>query len=341
MPVFAFIESGSIDADKLINEVKNQKAREIRYLSKQDFMDKPHRDNPNFYYSVLAETILELSETDKTPSTKTVDDTTLEILDTCQPLVTSKWGQRYPFNQSMKYWLFASYTPQYRKRSPVGCGIVAAAQMMQVVNHPVFSSLVAGYSWSDFNDICKYYNYSSFLYDSFDDSATNTQKTKMAKLAKGLSLIADAFDADYYETSTLVNIFDVKDALVSYDSYYSNAAIAYPNYQMGVLINMLDNGKPAYYRGEQYIPSSNSYEGHAWVVDGYLHVEESWNGGNNTMSYYCLHHNWGWYGLHDGYYTQSSYLASDRFDYDSTVDRSYIDYSDTDNYISTRQFISY
>lgn len=162
----------------------------------------------------------------------------------------------------------------------------------------------------------------------------------MTKLAKGLSKLAEAFDADFEVNATSVSIFDVISALQSYDSYYINAAIDYPTLSMSTIVSMIDNGKPAYFRGENYNSATNTYEGHAWVIDGYLHVKETWAPGL-THIYYCLHHNWGCYGENDGYYTLDSYLASDMFSYDSTIDSSYINYSDTSNYINYRKFISY
>lgn len=163
----------------------------------------------------------------------------------------------------------------------------------------------------------------------------------MSKLAKGLSLIADAFDATESYNETSVEIDDVKEALISYDSFFSNADVKVLTFYMSTLINMLDNGKPVYTRGETYDSTNNDYYGHAWVVDGYLHIKETFSGSNNYTTFYCLHHNWGWYGLHDGYYTLDSYLATDRFDYESGFDRAYIDPDDDDDYTYSRRFIAY
>ena len=336
--VIALTDNGSIEISKLQSALGEQEYNiDNSTITKELFEKAPIIDSPDYFYSFLAESIMEsINNEIEVISTKIDDYPWTEVLYTQSPLVLTKWGQKYPFNKSMKYWLFEPYNDEYRKRSPVGCGIIAAAQFMMVVNHPAFNTLVSGYSWSDFSDLCRFNNYASFLYFNYDNYATDSQKTRMTKLAKGLSIIADEFNAECQRDITLVDIGDVVDGLKNMDSYYINASIRYPTLSMATLINMLDNGKPTYFRG--VAPSSGT--GHAWVVDGYIIAKDHYSE-TVTVEYPCLHFNWGYYGKNDGYYSMDSFLVDNRFSRDNTIDNSGIDYNLSEDFHNYRMFISY
>lgn len=325
--IFALTEEGTIEKEAL-NEAMNGLlfGNTISDLKEDAFV---------YYY--IASCILN----NPTVVSVLTKDTPLNstIVSTCSPLVTTKWGQSYPFNQSMPS-ASNSSTGIYRGKSPAGCGIIAAAQVIKYNEHPSFYSLThQNKTWSQISGISEYYNVGRFYSNTFDTQASTSEKALTQSLAVCLRVLGDSFNAEYADYYTSVNASNVCTSLKLSDPiYYSDAEVVWANWHMFDLVNMLDSGKPTYFRGEQTL-SSGEVEGHAWVVDGYIKKRDYYNWGYEE--YYCLHFNWGWRGLHDGYYSTSSFLASDRVSYDGIIDSSYVESGDTDNYSEDLDFIKY
>lgn len=252
------------------------------------------------------------------PNTIQADTThSFQVLSQVRPLVSMKWGQKYPFNQDMPIMSSSTSNP-YRGRAPVGCAVIAMAQVMQVNRHPSFEDLTSQYySWSSFWWVSPFYDTSRFLPENYDNSTTSSEKYTVSILSKVFPILAEDFDADYSIDETTVSINDVLLGIKAYDSsYYGNATICYVNSNMFDLIDMIDNGKPTFIRGSE----STDYNagGHAWVTDGYIYVQEATIYG--YFAQYYLHFNWGWNGSNDGYYALGAFSYSDRTFFDAVYD---------------------
>ncbi len=78
------------------------------------------------------------------------------------PHVKVKWDQTYPFNSAMPestHW----DNPYYRGRYPVGCAVIAAAQIMSTLRSPYAASgQGAVYQWTDFEYCFELYELRKF-----------------------------------------------------------------------------------------------------------------------------------------------------------------------------------
>jgi len=106
------------------------------------------------------------------------------------------------------------------------------------------------------------------------------------------------FDAEYKPNGTPVN----SEYAISQLQYYGINATSLSDYNGTDVINQLRKGnRIIYMRGEgRYYHVGFIFrryvDGHAWVVDGYIHSVKGWDIAN------YLHCNWGWNGDKNGYY---------------------------------------
>lgn len=315
--VIAFIEQGSIDAEKL-NSVLASATRDYELFSQMD--EESFEDSNDYVYHLLADLITaSSSEEHEEMGTKAVSsDFPYQVVEHLPPLVNCKWEQTYPFNQYMPYYPNAQYTSKYRQRAPVGCAIVAVAQMMTKTNHPAFSQFSGNsYSWSDFSSVSNYNNAYQYRYYSYDNYVTNDIQTKMYALCQGLFFLSVPFNPTYGPTGTGVNPNNLISGLLNLDSsYYANATAQSVNWHVWDIIDMLSDGKPTIAYGQSTIKGGAD---HAWLIDGYLRYEESYG-----LTRTCLHFNWGFQKINDGYFAiNTTYEMDDRIAYETGYDMSY------------------
>lgn len=188
------------------------------------------------------------------------------------PLLTSIWGQRYPYNY---------YAPGYYSydHCQVGCVAVAMAQVMNYWKYPVWLfSRVKQIDWCN-------------MADEIDTSSAFEKIDAVASLLYECGL---AVNMDYcvYEDESSASTQDIRDALVNQYEYSSDAEFQLrlwhnDNTWIGRIKNNLNHSWPVIYKGRSSV--LNGY-GHAFVCDGY-------NSDN------LFHFNFGWGGDCDGFFT--------------------------------------
>ena len=202
-----------------------------------------------------------------------------------EPLVTSTWGQGYPYNM---------YCPlDGGSNSVTGCVATAMAQLLYYNREksvdetqaamPAYTTWTKGIQadgiaagspidWANMKD-----NYGS---------ATDLQRKAVADL---MHYCGVAVQMDYTKNSSGAQSWDAYLAFINYFGYGSKTK--YVDYGSvtddaewdRIIYNEISSQRPI------YISGANSGGGHAFVCDGY--------DGN-----YCYHINWGWDGASDGYY---------------------------------------
>lgn len=198
------------------------------------------------------------------------------------PLLTCLWDQCEDWNM---YCPVEEYTYCGNSRVVAGCLATAMAQIMYFWKYPNTGEGSHGYNS----------NY-GYLYANFGN--TNYQWSQMADLigTNASALLTYhcgiAINMDYSGTVSLAYYVDSKNAFKNYFRYSTDISLKnrYSNYTnwINLLKSELDIGRPIYYFG-----SNPNGDGHAWVIDGYSSGD-------------IFHHNLGWGGSFNGYYTISN-----------------------------------
>ena len=213
---------------------------------------------------------------------------------TVAPLVTTTWGQDYPYNDSC---------PMVNEdRTVVGCVATAMAQIMNYWEWPHrgegsrsyqlprpigkvsanFGETV--YDWDNMKDeFWIYYpDEESWSYVDWSEAEIDAVATLMFHCGVSVAMDYGVDESGAYSE-------DVAPALKEYFDYDPNLQLVYKsNYTdtewKDLLKSELNAGRPVYYAG-----NTASLTGHAFVCDGY-----------DANGYF--HFNWGWDGACDGYY---------------------------------------
>ncbi len=343
-PVYAITEAGSFDARKLNAAL----AARVRQLDgKETHSEEGAAEiGTDYAYLLLADAMT------VTPRIRPVwEETTYgewQTDNTIGPLVEVKWNQTYPFNMNMPE--SASWNgSNYKGRYPVGCGIIAAAQMMSRVRKPILAPGVsASYGWTGLNSISTYANLNAFKPTYSPDQASADVRNYVGQLADVLYHLGVCFHASYGPDGTGVYTSNVVAALKKLDpTYYADAAAADVSTNMTAIYTSLDSGKPMFMQGW-----SNS-GGHAWVLDGYLNrsrtVTYSYQMGftspiqtsTRTEHSKLLHFNWGYQGKYDGYFAEGVVDMNQRVSKDPVIDALTPDYNGSANYSTSNSVILY
>lgn len=209
-------------------------------------------------------------------------------------MLTTVWHQDSPFND-MNIPMNWFFWQNWKKRSPAGCFPIAIAQI--VAYHEKMSEC-NGYklNWDSIKKNLYVYN------NNADSSASYEDKRAVAKLVRWISVFCHAV-----YTPDFTFVFP-HDARIVMSFIYGNAT-THCSYDNGVVYNMLKNNKPAL-----VCAISKIFDGHAWVVDGYLHrmrqeiCIRNRDGKERRDTTYreqqLVHCNWGWGGSCNGYYSQ-------------------------------------
>lgn len=338
-PVYAITESGSFDANKLNAAIAEAQKRSLageeapatRTESEPEAIQQIGTD---FAYILLAEALVAAPRIALGPihGVETYKYNPWVTNGTIGPLVEVKWNQTYPFNMSMPTTTVSQFGPSssYKGRFPVGCGIIAAAQVMTCTRKPILAPAgTANYSWSSLKSISNYTNLGLFLPNMRLDTLSLNTQTYTNQLSKVLYYLSICFKATSDSSGTGVFIDNVAIALRNLDpAYYNNAQVASVSSSIGAIYSNLENNKPMYVRG-----SSNA-GGHAWVLDGYLNRSRSvtmqtqvqLHPNPTTLTWTehstLWHLNWGYQGKYDGYFTEGVFNMTQRIFIDDVIDTS-------------------
>lgn len=217
------------------------------------------------------------SKVRKAPATSTVKSA-------IAPLIQTKWNQKSPYNGLVP------------SGCVTGCVATAMAQMLYYcAGKPGFpqgtTKVIPAYTDANSHYIESCEKITSFdwanMQLTYTGSESDTKKTAVAKLMK---YCGASVNMQYGSTSTSTTMY-VAEALNNYFGYDHHLRNVYRDQYTNIewddlIYNELAARRPVLYGGK------SSSSGHAFICDGY-----------DVDGYF--HINWGWGGLHDGYYLLS------------------------------------
>ena len=226
------------------------------------------------------------------------------------PLLTSYWSQGKPFNSQIP----VSYTGDastYDGHASVGCVATALGEIMSYWRYPAqgqggthtnarYTSATVNfseqtYNWYNIKNNYGYYlnEYGRTMYASFDE----TEAYEVAKLCYHIGVAVDmAWNTDGKGTSAATDGKALR-ALTQYFGYNKYAylqerrTLSLGAFQT-LLLQELQAGRPVPYSGSS--SETGQSIGHYFVLDGY------------DAATGLFHFNWGWSGVHNGYYAISA-----------------------------------
>ncbi len=216
-----------------------------------------------------------------------------QIEEKISPMLTTVWHQDSPFNDAAPELNWHPWQ-NWKKQSPAGCYPIAMAQVIAYHAPPLTCN---GYkmNWDKIKKIW------SFDYRD-DDKADAYDKAAIAEFLKWL---ADYSDAKRKPDFTFVYPHKARQTM---DFFYHNSK-THCDYDANLVYDMLKQNKPPIMAA-----ISGAVNGHAWVIDGYIHRSRKWESWyieppkkpllrNTTYEHqYLIHCNWGWGGTANGYY---------------------------------------
>lgn len=266
-PIFAYVENGSLEFDKL-NDEKN-----VGFLL--------------FLEGAINKIVHDVNTQDVSETKATTGGWT--IIEKYPPMIKTKWSQGEPYNM---------YCPN---NYPTGCTVTATAQILS------YYQTISSVSWSDGGSSgsatldwpriiseCES-NYGRLNRDYFYKSSN--------EVAHLMRYLGASMDADYTSSGTGVN---KKKPIDWMNNWGFLKATKLAKYSVRPIINAIKNNKLVYARGnsgrKKFLGITISYTGgHAWVYDGYVLAS---SGGSKSD---LLHCNWGWGGVRDGYYISNAF----------------------------------
>lgn len=212
-----------------------------------------------------------------------------------EPLLTTKWGQKKPFNQ---YCPTKTNTSGEEENCPVGCVALAIGQIMKYHNYPEHGKGYKSYTpLLSTKEISADFENTYYKWDLMKDTYTSIGSKKFYTDEE-----ADAVATLLFHTGVSVGTMYSLSGSSAFaygniprdmieDFRYAPDSIRYlsrSDYDkekwVDLIFNELTMGRPIFYAG-----NSPEYGGHAFVIDGY-------------DSSGRFHINWGWKGTDNGYY---------------------------------------
>ena len=260
-------------------------------------------DGLNYWLEFLKEESLSL-----TPSAMEGKDKEQGV--SVSPLLTSHWGQDSPFNDQVPV-PYTQNTGTYKGHATAGCIATALAQIMAYWQYPSrgqggtytnsnYTSATVNfseqtYNWNNIRNNYGYYlnDYGRTMYANY----TDTEAREVAKLCYHIGVAVDMkWNTDGKGTSAATDGKSIR-ALIRHFGYNPYAYlqqrdILSPGAFRSLLLGELQAGHPIPYSGNSS-PDGRTF-GHYFILDGY---------DANTQ---LFHINWGWRGLHNGYFALSA-----------------------------------
>lgn len=210
------------------------------------------------------------------------------------PMLTSKWDQGTPYNNQ---------TPTVNgKHAPTGCVATALAQVMYYYKWPVDATAsIPGYRQKGSSNFINALPATTFDWDNMIDSYPANMDVNDARVdavSKLMRYAGQVVHMSYGEESSGSNETDLIPGAMNEYFGYSNSGWEgiRDHYSIAeweeLILNELRNHRPVLYCGY-----TSSFEGHAFVCDGY----------NGDGKFYI---NWGWGGYADGPFRLSVLDAS-------------------------------
>ena len=268
--ILGYADSGHIDLDSL---PENMKGWLEEYERQIQFMQE--KGSPSFHQHELTSNLAPIS-----------------------PLLTTSWGQDYPYNQNCPD--FFGYG-----KCITGCVATAMAQVMYYHRSNSVSQTTAtipAYTCSrlwDFGNGPQRISVDAIpagsaiewnaMKDSYDGLSTPMQRRAVANLMKYCGASVQMEYADSYNGGSTASTIRVPIALKTYFNYNngtsleSRTSFSSDNEWNNLIYNELQHSRPVFYVG------ANSGSAHAFVCDGF-------DGAG------FFHINWGWDGRFDGYF---------------------------------------
>ena len=213
--------------------------------------------------------------------------------DVIEPLITTKWGQREPYN---------SKCPTYKgQQCPTGCTAVAMAQVMRYHQYPTGTtkSIIPAYTTQTYRFRMPSLPITTFNWSNMPDELdSSSPQAKIDEVAKLMLYCGQATDMNYAPNGSGAFSYLIPDRLPKYFGYPSTMHYlyreAYNEHEWdSLLVKELLNNQPVIYTAYTNVPL-----GHTFICDGY--------DGNGLF-----HINWGWNGVGNGYYRISVAYATE------------------------------
>ena len=211
-----------------------------------------------------------------------------------EPLLTTKWGQRAPFNSACPV--------LSGELCPTGCTATALAQVMRFHRYPTESTTnIPKYTFKYQNSTITMPALPSttFDWDKMPDELTeDSPQESIDEVSKLMLYCGQATDMNYTPTGSGAFTYKIPERLPLYFYYPSTMHYVYRQSfdEQGwdeLLVGELLKRQPVIYTAY-----TNLGQGHTFVCDGY--------DGNGLY-----HINWGWYGVGNGYFRISVAFATD------------------------------
>lgn len=226
---------------------------------------------------------------------------TTSYADSVEPLLTTTWGQRAPYNFMCPLKSptpYGGYQPD-EQHCRVGCVAVAMGQIMRYHRWPESgegtNSVVYPVLSTDANTFRVDFSESAYDWGNMiDDYSGDYTEAEGRAVAQLLYHCAVASNMLFEKTFSFSTNFTAGDALAKY-FHYDGAKMQTKlrsDYSRDQWLQMireeLSEGRPIFYEAISISLTEGVYA-HSFVVDGY-----------NADG--LVHVNWGWYGHEDGYY---------------------------------------
>lgn len=197
-----------------------------------------------------------------------------------QYLIGTIWDQGQGFQQ------LCPFVPGSTTfRCVVGCGGVAAAQILRYWDYDVIPQGTISYTPTGFSSpITIDFSQQNYLWLRMNSNSPNEHNALLLYHA------AVALKSNFRQSKTSSNIYNARNAFIN--NFGFTATLKSRNNNVTQWTNLLkdciDNSYPIFYVGFN-ISNPNDIKGHGWVVDGY----------NSINLFHC---NWGWYGSSNGWF---------------------------------------
>ena len=205
--------------------------------------------------------------------------------DTINPLLTTTWGQGWPYN---------ALCPEDQNGSGghcyTGCVATAYGQILKYYGYPTSGFNEISYTDINGHNLFADFGSTNYRWEDMPSALPNNDTTYLA-IAEllyhcGVASLSNYYSATttgYYVEEPLLNIFDYAYSTMNWNSRNS---MTYQEWNT-LLKSELELGRPVYYTG------SGANGGHAFVCDGFANDE-------------FFHFNIGWGGQANGYYLTSA-----------------------------------
>lgn len=263
--IYAIIDEGYLDAESIV---------EIDNPGFVMFMEKA--------IETEVENVANYNDSEKINTYATiVSGETSRIIGLIRPMLKTKWGQGYPYNQ-------------FSPNGYTGCVMTASAQILS------YFKTINNVNYYDF-----YYNETRSSDLNWNEIVSEGENSPIYGVLNGNTLsslqvanlmrhIGLAIGADYTSSSgTGVSSDNAISWLRSSGKLYNSTSFS--NYNPKEAYEAVYAGKLVYIKARRQ--SGLTTVGHAWVMDGGFKRHNT----NRGYDYY-MHCNWGWDGLCDGYY---------------------------------------